>query len=218
MFNCSKDGIFRALDALFLCLLFLFQNVILNFFIIKHFSTSPFPFLWFLGDFFCLLIFSWTLYLAYRNNRKRERALRSASISTGGSSGSGNSNPRPGSRASHGSGSQTSEYNWPNNLACFAQLSQVPMAYLSWLMYSILLIAKCTTLFKSGIPQRLNSDDFFGPQIIKFCIGLSALIYSLLVEAHKDTHDDAVRNAYVNSLSFGIALEILDSVSIICHQ
>jgi len=60
----------------------------------------------------------------------------------------------------------------------------------------------------------LKVDEFFGPQMLKISVSLSAIIFSLLVEAHYDSQSgDAAKNSSVKSMSYGMALEILDSVS-----
>ncbi|CAG7722300.1 unnamed protein product [Allacma fusca] len=96
---------------------------------------------------------------------------------------------------------------------CFAQVSTFPFSYISWIVYSVILIAKIVVLFKAEVPQKLPTDGFFGSQMMKFAIGVATIIFSLLVEAHHDFHDDPPRHDYIKSLSYGMAMEIIDSTS-----
>jgi hypothetical protein len=90
----------------------------------------------------------------------------------------------------------------------------MPFSYIAWIVYSVIIIAKIVVIFKAEIPQNISVDNvFFKTDMIKVAIACSALVFSLLVEAHSDARDDPVRNAYVKSISYGMALEILDSVS-----
>jgi len=198
-----KNLVFHVATTSLLIIVFLGQSVSLNFTLITYFNSDPYSFLWFLPDFFCLLFFSLDSYLAYRracvqaknsgNNRQDSRLL---------------NQQRPNSRIS--TASSTSQYNWPNNTKWFGKLTKVPMTYMCWIVYSGFLIAKIAVIFKTGIPE--SPSRLLHPQAIKLCIGVTAIMYTLVVEVHKDSRKEPMRNAFVNSLSFGIAGEILDSV------
>lgn len=125
---------------------------------------------------------------------------------------------RPSSRGSNSKlsndASRISENSFPENYPWFTRLTNnFPLAYFSWIVYSAILIAKIVTLFRAEIPQKLQKEDFFGPQLFKFAIGVSALVFSLIVAVHKNTKLDPLRNTSLNNLCYRIALEILDSVS-----
>lgn len=206
MMKCTKIALIRCVDMVFLALVFLFQNVMINYIIIWHHSASIFSFLWFLGDFFCLVLFSFTVFLAHNFHRKAKlREQRSASRASYASGGARSPTPL---------GSETSEESGSINDNRMVGSTKLPLTYISWLFYACLLIMKITILFKSNIAQKLMKEDILGPQMLKFCIGLSTIVFSLLVESHHNAADEEpLRNAYLNSMAFGVALEILDSVS-----
>lgn len=119
------------------------------------------------------------------------------------------------SRTSNNRSQRISEYNFTAGIPWFHTLTKnFPMAYVSWLLYSGTLITKIVLLFKNNVPQGLKHDEFLGPQMFRFSIGLSAIVFSLIVAAHKNARADPLRNNYLNNLCYRIALEILDSVSI----
>lgn len=194
---CSKSGLLRILDTVILTVFFLLQNVCLNFIIIEHHSESIFSFLWFLADFFCLTLFSFTIFLAHRYHRKQKQRNLRAMSRVGYQHGEARSISPQGSRVSEQS---------------FFGRATLPVTYVSWIFYATIMIMKITLLFKSGIVPQMPKTDTYGPQVVKFCIGLSTIIFSLLVESHHNASDEPLRNAYLNSLAFGVALEILDSV------
>ncbi|ODM94301.1 Cat eye syndrome critical region protein 6 [Orchesella cincta] len=202
---CKKSTLIRFADAVVLAVVFLFQNVLLNIYIIKHSSFSFLSFLWFLGDFFCLLFFSFTLFLAHQYHHKaKKRQRRSASRASFAS----------GTRSATPQGSDTSEESGiANDFSRVLGHSKLPFSYVSWLFYSLMIILKIAVLFKSDVAQTLRDDEVFGPQLLKFCIGLSTIVFSLLVGAHHDAQSEPLRNAYLDSLAFSVALEILDSTS-----
>lgn len=204
--KCSKSALFHFVDVVCLALVFLFQNVMLNYILIFHNHTSFHAFLWFLGDFFGLVLFSFTVFLAHNYHAKlKKREQRIASRASYASGGAGRSCTPPGSDISDESGYVSN----PNTIFGNAKL---PLTHLAWLYYSLLLILKITILFKSEIAQNLKPEDVMGPQMLKFCIGLATIIFSLLVESHHNAIGEPLRNAYLNSVAFGVALEILDSV------
>ena len=208
--GCTAEIFYRSADAVFLCVVLLFQSVMLNYFIISHFRDSVLPFFWFLCDFFCLLTFSFSLFVAYRSNWKLKRREKSINVCSNNSVSSGRSN----SRNSSSDSEQGLSYG---SADCFSQASRLPFSYISWIVYSVFLIAKIVVLFKSDIPQTLSDKTgwFFGPQMVKFSLGITALIFSLVVEAHHNAHEDPARHEYIKSVSYGMALEILDSVCLL---
>ncbi|CAL8129487.1 unnamed protein product [Orchesella dallaii] len=201
---CSKSALFRFTDAVVLAVVFLIQNVLLNIYMIQNSSFSFLPFLWFLGDFFCLLLFSFTLFLAHRYHSKaKQRQRRSASRASFAS----------GARSATPQGSDSSDDCGITDFNRALGHSKLPFSYAAWIFYSLMIILKVVVLFKSDVAQYLKPDQVLGPQLLKFSIGLSTIVFSLLVGAHHDAHSEPLRNAYLDSLAFNVALEILDSTS-----
>jgi len=217
--SCTKEHAFRFGDSFLLFLVFIFQSVTINFLIISHFNASSLHFLWFALDFLCVLIFSLSLFLAFRSSAKKKKRIMERSRNSFVDS------VRTDSRLSTVSSSNHS--NIPTGFKWFAQLTSgdSTLSYGAWLFFVITLIAKVALLFKSNVPQRLSSEDkgkglFLGPQMLNIAIGSSAIIYWLLVKAHHhhEANEDPMRNTYIKCISHEVAMEIFDSVSYCTRQ
>lgn len=205
----NTNALFRFGDAVLLAVVYLCQNIFLNIFIISNFRETFYAFLLFLVDFMVILLFSFTLFLAYSKQEKAKRREKGLNVS---SSNSVTSNRTESRNSSHHS--DYGHFSDCRDVDCFSKVSKLPFSYVSWIIYSAVLIAKIVLLFKSEIPQTLtDKGTFLGPQLLKFCIGLTSIAFSLLVEAHHDAHDDPLRREYIKSIAYGMALELLDSVS-----
>ncbi|CAL8125243.1 unnamed protein product [Orchesella dallaii] len=194
--GCSKNFLLQILDSSLLSIVFIFQSVVLSQYLVYDASElqgenahngflSTEKILWLTGDLICLALFLLSSICGYKN-LQLARGL-SGEL------------PRE-----HGT---TSLYN-------YVLSSKLPLLYVSWFCYAILLVTKITVIFTTNLHE--NPENFgtslFGAQMLQLVIGISALIFSLLVESHHDARGrDPRRNAYLNSLAYGIALEILDT-------
>ncbi|GAB6018600.1 hypothetical protein CHUAL_000287 [Chamberlinius hualienensis] len=91
----------------------------------------------------------------------------------------------------------------------------LPLSYLSWFLYSIVLVAKIIVIFKREIANELGDDDLFDSQTLKLVIGAGAsIVFLLLVNAHQSpSHPNNDHRAYVAALCTGTAFEIFDAVA-----
>lgn len=104
---------------------------------------------------------------------------------------------------------------------CFKYFTspKIPLCYSSWFIYATLLSAKIALIFAWNINEKWRDSQennlLFGPHMFQFGVCLSSVIFSLLVEAHHNAGiKDLQRNAYLNSVAYEVALEILDTVKI----
>ena len=115
--------------------------------------------------------------------------------------------------------------NYPSKYSFLGYLSseKLPLIYISWFFYAALLTLKIAVISSEWMDQfakgNLTKDDSpislnLEPDTLLLGIGLSGLVFSLLVEAHHNAgKEDMKRNSYLNHISYGVALEILDTVS-----
>ncbi|ELU17874.1 hypothetical protein CAPTEDRAFT_219189 [Capitella teleta] len=92
---------------------------------------------------------------------------------------------------------------------------ELPLGYVAWGVYAVFLCCKVAIIF--GMPEYIaqkldEKSGFFGVNLLKTTISLSAIIYLLLVASHNDAAPDSNRQALIKSLSGGIAVDILDTV------
>ncbi|ODM91676.1 hypothetical protein Ocin01_15000 [Orchesella cincta] len=194
--GCSKNLLIQILDSFLLSLVFIFQSVVLSQYLVYNDGdlggenghdgfVSYEKILWLIGDLICLTLFLLSSICGYKN-LQLARGL-SGEL------------PR-----AHGS----------TSLINYVLSSKLPLFYVSWFCYAMLLVTKITVIFTSNLHEKPENfgTSMFGAQMLQLVIGISAIIFSLLVEAHHDARrSDPKRNAYLNSLAYGIALEILDT-------
>ncbi|GMT24150.1 hypothetical protein PFISCL1PPCAC_15447, partial [Pristionchus fissidentatus] len=97
---------------------------------------------------------------------------------------------------------------------------KVRYAWIAWLVYSLLLVAKITTcfrLFYQELPPKPldHNDKLLDDHLLKLCLCLSALIFIFLLESHHYTPTSSPRQLYINYLMTAICLDLLDTVSFI---
>ncbi|XP_064632534.1 uncharacterized protein LOC135490892 [Lineus longissimus] len=88
---------------------------------------------------------------------------------------------------------------------------ELPMGYIAWGIYSVLLITRLAIFFKTGA-AKLNEDDAFGPNLMKTAIGLSAFVFMFLVSSSHGANPHTERATYIEKLIGSTTLDILDSV------
>ena len=92
-------------------------------------------------------------------------------------------------------------------------LGVLPLCYLAWICYATCLVTKVAFIFKSEIINTLKPHDIFGPQLLKFTISSSTIVFILLVAAHHDSEKDSQRALAIKSMCTNTAFELLDSVA-----
>ena len=186
-----KKMILHVMDATFMMLLLVVQGTILNYYLIRQYSNTVFPYFWFLADFASLFAFLGTLTIAYQYLTASE----DVSIQD---------------RVYRYSPKQVFGSKFPTS-----KLGVLPLSYVSWLFYTGILLSKVMMIFKSEIPDKLTNDEVFGPQTLQVTIATSGIIFLLLVEGHNWAPRDTPRYTYVTSLCAKTGIEILDTVSLL---
>lgn len=205
----TKYSLFRILDAVLLSTVFVFQSVILIQYTVYSQYHSELPsdyvnpiyqkLLWLVGDFVCLTTFLLACLCGFKHV-SRKRAQSGNDINT--------------------TSKIPTDDLQKNSLVKYISSSKIPLCYISWFMYASVLVVKICMIFTSSLSDKWREAEqdgakvFFGPQVLQLALGMSAVIFSLLVEAHHNAgKKDPTRNAYLNSVSYEVALEVLDTVS-----
>mgnify|MGYP002715735797 CR=1 FL=1 len=185
---CNRRLFFQVFLGISEGLLVLTQGTLLNYYIISQFSDTNTTYFFFLGDFICIFLYAGTLTVAYR---------------------------------------YLIEYNKqknPNNSFLYSpkrfitnysasKFGVLPLIYVSWAFYVVLLLSKIAVIFTSEIPEHLSTKNVAGPQLLKVGIALSGVIFLILVEGHNWSEPGSPRYLYVSSICTKTGIEILDSVS-----
>ena len=102
---------------------------------------------------------------------------------------------------------------------------------MAWLTYSVYLSAKIGVIFSSNIPgfmteSKLNGSagaammaideedpiHGLGTNLLKVAVGLSALVFIIMLQAHHNHQDNTAHGGYVLGVCHNIAVEVFDSV------
>ncbi|KAL0271893.1 UNVERIFIED_CONTAM: hypothetical protein PYX00_005057 [Menopon gallinae] len=168
--------------------LILAQGSLLNYYIISHFSSTSTTYFFFLGDFVCIFIFVGALTVAYRYLVAFHREEKK---------------------------NESFLYSPKRFIPSYSisKFGVLPMVYLSWAFYALLLVSKIAVIFSADIPNNLNAKDVAGPQLLRFGIALAGIVFFILVEGHNWAEPESPRYVYVNSICLKTGIEILDSVS-----
>ena len=193
MCHCaSRRLVVHVIDATSLVLVLILQASILNYYIIQYYKSSVSHYFWFIGDFICLFIFAGTLTTSYRYLTRCKEC--------------------------HPCQGEKSFYLSPKRvLSKFptSTLGMLPLSYVSWFLYSCMLLAKVIIIFKSEIPEQLSPEEAFGPQLLQIAIAMSGIIFLLLVEGHNWAERGSPRYIYVTGVCGKTGIEILDTVSLL---
>lgn len=180
---CSVSHLVAILDVLVLLVAVVFQGSTLDFYLIQHNQGSVAWYFWFLADFLVLIGIMSAVFLARRHFRR--------------------SAPSPDQPDD-----ATPEPEPPHPI-----LGRFPLCYTSWLLYSLLLVAKVVLLFRMDVAQVLKDDDRYGAQFLKAVVAVAAVIFLLLVESHNEAGATSEQRTYLHSLCTGTTFEVLDSVT-----
>lgn len=223
--------LFRVLDIVLLSVVFILQSVILSQYTVYSPYHNEIPsnyvnpvfqkLLWLAADFICLAGFILACLCGFRNvSRQRDLQKSRANIkgSTSAVAVPGTSNEKI-EDVQNSSRRIPKEFFNKNSIISYVASSRIPLCYISWFSYASLLVIKISLIFTSNLGQKWRESEenheeiWFGPQALQMGIGISAVIFSLLVEAHHNAgKEDPQRNAYLKSVSYEVALEILDTV------
>ncbi|XP_028968844.1 transmembrane protein 121B [Galendromus occidentalis] len=142
---------------------------------------------WFLADFAVLIVMMTAVFLA-RRHHARSRLQASATTST------------TAPAVTH----EDQTYKW---------VGLFPFSYISWFLYSALLIAKIVLLIQMDIAVNIPSEAWYGSTFLTLVIGCAAIVFTLLVDSHHEALTDSPQQAYITyALSYS-SLEILDAVA-----
>ncbi|XP_063221489.1 uncharacterized protein LOC134530525 [Bacillus rossius redtenbacheri] len=185
----SRRMVLHVLDATSLAVVLIIQGSILNFYIISYYKTNVSGYFWFIGDFTALFIFAAALTISYQYISYLESNDRGSSFSL-----------------------------TPKIMCTYypsSKLGILPLSYVSWLLYSGLMVAKVIVIFKSDIPDDLKTTELFGPKLLQIAIAASGVIFLLLAEGHSPAKRHTLQHAYVTSTCTKTGIEILDSVDLL---
>jgi len=90
---------------------------------------------------------------------------------------------------------------------------ELPLTYVSWFVYSVILSAKvcCLYALPDSISLQLNEKYFFGPNMLRTAISLSSVIVYMLVLTSHDARSHSKQNVFIQSIVGSVYLDVLDT-------
>ncbi|KAK8718617.1 hypothetical protein OTU49_014601 [Cherax quadricarinatus] len=187
-FTLTRELLYHILLTAIILLLVVTQGILLDVYILNDDQTAIINYFWLIPDFLLVFLFVAAMSSGYRSC-KREK-------------------------------SEEDNLKSNNNSYRMIKISfhrkifgQHPLPFLVWVAYSFLMVTKVGIIFKSEIPNKINSSDALSPQLLQVVLCLTCVIFAILVEGQTVTEPNSERDRYIKSLSHGTSLEILDSVT-----
>ncbi|XP_052782136.1 uncharacterized protein LOC128218504 [Mya arenaria] len=94
------------------------------------------------------------------------------------------------------------------------QTGSLPLAYIVWLVYSVILAARVAIIFRD-FAWQLDEEDFFGPNTLKINISMAAFVFLLLLLSHHDAGIDSERKHAILEITGTVVFDILDSIDVL---
>jgi hypothetical protein len=89
---------------------------------------------------------------------------------------------------------------------------ELPYAFVAWLAYaSITLVPEVAVIFKN-YADNLEDVKVYGQNVLKVALCITPIIFLLLVNAHHNASPHSSRKWYVDKLTGGVTLDLMDSI------
>jgi len=215
---CNKEILYHGFLCFSSIAVTVTQATVLNFFIIaffREYNHSIATYFWFLGDLFIVCFIAISFTTAYRYIHLR-RKLEESRLYT---------EPQIQQKI------QRSIYKhvmWLSPRHC----GTLPFSFITWFVYSSVLVAKLCLILSSGIPTELVQSDMknntsasmhdmhdpihgLDSNLLKVAVGLSALVFIIMLQAHHNHDPDSPHSGYITGVCHNIAVEVFDSVTLL---
>lgn len=92
---------------------------------------------------------------------------------------------------------------------------ELPYAFVAWLAYtSITLVPEVAVIFKN-YADNLEDVKVYGQNILKVALCITPILFLLLVNSHHNASPHSTRKWYVDKLTGGVTLDLMDSIDIL---
>ncbi|XP_033647461.1 uncharacterized protein LOC117306968 [Asterias rubens] len=97
-----------------------------------------------------------------------------------------------------------------------ALLKELPFSYVSWLLYSIVLVVKINRMFFS-FAEKLTSQDetLLSNTSLKIILSLAGVIFALLAYAHHDEAHNTKYKLLIEKLGTAVSIDLLDCIMLL---
>lgn len=170
-------------------ILLILQGAILDFYLVEHHETRSLGFI--ATDIIVLAVWIGVMFMAKRKFLSKLRKRRRGKEKTDGK-------PRQ------------PEMECAENGA-----DEIAYVFIAWLAYvAITLVPEVSVIFKRFADQ-LGDAKVFGQNILKVALCITPMLFLLLLNSHHDAKPNSKRRVYIDKLSAGVTLDLLDSIDIL---
>ena len=89
-----------------------------------------------------------------------------------------------------------------------------PLIYFAWLVYSVILAVRLAIIYRN-FAFKIESDVFFGSNMLQFTLAMSGVMFLLLVTAHHYAIPGTPARNHINLLTGMVPFDIIDCVDIL---
>lgn len=92
--------------------------------------------------------------------------------------------------------------------------SKLPFSYIAWGVYALVFVGKVLVCF-TFFAFKLHERDFWGPNILKMMLALSAPLFLLFLLSHYSTSKESERKKFIDHITSSVTFDIFDTVDIL---
>lgn len=100
-------------------------------------------------------------------------------------------------------------------------MGELPISYLTWLLYGAILSAKFCIIFalpdpasnSTSIANSLHEANFFGPNMLTTALSLASIVLYFFVLTNHDTKSHTPQNDFIQTIVGAAYIDLLDTVS-----
>ncbi len=98
-----------------------------------------------------------------------------------------------------------------------ANPDELRVAYFAWLVYAVGYTIQISFIFKRFAHKLDNAQTttIFGQNMLKSSLTITPMLFLLLVHAHHDAAPDTSRKYYIQKLTGGVTIDLMDSIEIL---
>ncbi|XP_014772263.1 uncharacterized protein LOC106870637 [Octopus bimaculoides] len=102
----------------------------------------------------------------------------------------------------------------PHSFQVISKAGKLPLIYIAWGVYSIVLFLKVLFCFEN-FAAKLSIQDYWGPNTLKLTLALSAPLFLIYLLCQISTTPNNENRRYIDRLTSGVTFDIFDTVDIL---
>ena len=98
-----------------------------------------------------------------------------------------------------------------------ASPDELRVAFVAWLVYAVGYTIQISFIFKTFAHKLENAETttIFGQNMLKLSLTITPMLFLLLIHAHHDAAPNTRRKYYIEKISGGVTIDLMDSIEIL---